>query len=75
MCVCVMSDGVVCVICRGASRVCVMSAAMMSGMCVPSAAVTSMFSGALPGVAWDTGRDSLNSSMTSTASYLLLKSQ
>ena len=26
--VCVMSDGVLCVMCRGASRVCVMSAAM-----------------------------------------------
>ena len=38
--VCVMYDGVVCVICRGASRVCVMSATMMSGVCVPSAAVT-----------------------------------
>ena len=33
---CVMSDGVVYV------RVCVMSAAMMSGVCVPSAAVTGM---------------------------------
>ena len=31
--VCVMSDGVVCVMCRGTSRVCVMSAAMMSGLC------------------------------------------
>ena len=36
----VMSDGVECKMCRGASRVCVMSAAMMSGVCVPSAAVT-----------------------------------
>ena len=53
--VCVMSDGVVCV---GASRVCVMSAAMMSGLCVPSAAVTGVFSGTLPGVAWDIGGDS-----------------
>ena len=41
-----MSDGVLCVMCRGASRVCVMSAAMMSGVCVPSAAVTGVFSGA-----------------------------
>ena len=73
--VCVMSDGVVCVMCRGASRVCVMSAAMMSGMCVPSAAVTGVCvaSGALPGVAWDIGGDSRNSRMTLTASYLLLK--
>ena len=55
MCVCVMSDGVVCVMCRSASRVCVMSAAMMFGLCVPSAAVTGVFSGALPGVAWDIG--------------------
>ena len=46
-----MSDGVVCVMCRGVSRVCVMSAAMMSGVCVPSAAMTGMFSGALLGVA------------------------
>ena len=46
-----MSDGVLCVMCRGASRVCVMSAAMMSGVCMPSAAVTGVFSGALPGVA------------------------
>ena len=38
--VCVMSDGVVCVTCRGASRVCVMPAAMVSGVSVPSAAVT-----------------------------------
>ena len=38
--VCVISDGVVYVMRRGASRVCVMSAAMMSGACVPSAAVT-----------------------------------
>ena len=38
----VMSDGVVCVMCRGASRVCVMSPAMMSGVCVPSSAVTGM---------------------------------
>ena len=30
--VCVMSDGVLCVMCRGASRVCVISAAMMSGV-------------------------------------------
>ena len=45
---CVMSDGVVCVMCRGASRLCVMSAAMMSGVCVPSAVVTGVFSGALP---------------------------
>ena len=36
----VPSDGVVCVMCRGASRVCVVSAAMMSGVCVPSAGVT-----------------------------------
>ena len=42
--VCVMSDGAVCVMCRGASRVCVMSAAMRSGVCVPSAVVTSMCS-------------------------------
>ena len=35
-----MSDGVVCVMCRGASRVSVMSAAMVSGVCMPSAAVT-----------------------------------
>ena len=52
---------------------CVMSAAMMSGVCVPSAAVTGVFSGALPGVAWNIGGDSRNSRMTSTASYLLLK--
>ena len=71
----VMSDGVLCVMCRGASRVCVMSAAMMSGVCVPSAAVTGVFSGALHGVAWNTGGDSRNSRMTSTASYLLLKLQ
>ena len=32
--VCVMSDGVVCVMYRGASRVCVMSGAMMSAECV-----------------------------------------
>ena len=38
----VMSDGVLCVMCRGASKVCVMSAAMMSGVCVPSSAVTGM---------------------------------
>ena len=38
-----MSGGVVSVTCRGTSRVCVMSAAMMSGVCVAS--------GALPGVA------------------------
>ena len=36
----VMSDGVVCVMCRGGSRVCVMSPAVMSGVCVPSSAVT-----------------------------------
>ena len=29
----------VCVMCRGTSRVCIMSAAMMSGVCVPSATV------------------------------------
>ena len=52
---------------------CVMSAAMMSGVCVPSAAVTGVFSGALPGVAWNIGGDSRNSRRTSTASYLLLK--
>ena len=51
---------------------CVMSAAMMSGVCVSSAAVTGMFSG---GVAWNIGEDSRNSRMTSTASYLLLKLQ
>ena len=34
-----ISDGVVCVMCRGASRVCLMSAAMMPGVCVPSATV------------------------------------
>ena len=50
---CVMSDGVVCVMRRGASRVCVMSAAMMSGVCLPSAAMTGMFSSALSGVAWN----------------------
>ena len=72
---CVMSDGVVCVMRRGASRVCVMSAAMMSGVCLPSAAMTGMFSSALSGVAWNIGGDSQNSRMTSTASYLLLKLQ
>ena len=72
---CVLSDGVICVICRGAARVCVMSTAMVSGVCVPSAAVTGVFSGALPGVSWDIGGDSRNSRMTSTASYLLLKLQ
>ena len=42
-----------------------MSAAMMSGVCVPSAAVTGVcvMSGALPGVAWDIGGDSRNSRM------------
>ena len=70
-----MSDGVLCVMCRGASRVCVTSAAMMSGVCVPSAAVRGVCvaSGALPGVAWNIGRDSQNSRQTSTVSYLLLK--
>ena len=79
----VMSDGVVGVMCRGASRVCVMSAAMMSGVCVCvcvcvlSAAVTGVCvaSGALPGVAWDIGGPSRNSRMISTVSYLLLKFQ
>ena len=41
---------------------------------MPSAAVTGVFSGALPGVAWNIGGDR-NSRMTSTASYLLLKLQ
>ena len=59
--VCVMSDGVLCVMCRGAHQECV---------CVPSAAVTGVFSG---GVAWNIGGDSRNSRTTSTASYLLLK--
>ena len=56
---------------------CVISAAMMSGVCVPSAAVRGVCvaSGALPGVAWDIGRDSRNSRQTSTVSYLLLKLQ
>ena len=56
---------------------CVMSAAMMSRVYVPSAAVTGVCvaSGALPGVAWDIGRDSRNSRLTSTVSYLLLKLQ
>ena len=42
---------------------CVMSAAMMSGVCVLSAAVTGVcvVSGALPDVAWDIGGDSQNS--------------
>ena len=44
-------------------------------MCVPSAAVTGLFNGVLPGVAWNIGGDSRNSRMKSTASYLLLKLQ
>ena len=35
-----MSDGLLCLMCRDASRVCVKSAAMMSGVCVPPAAET-----------------------------------
>ena len=58
-------DGVLCVTCRDTSRVGVMSAAMMSGVCVPSAAVAVVFSNALPGVAWKIGGDSRNPRMTS----------
>ena len=54
---------------------CVMSAAMKSGVCVPSAAVTGVCVSALPGMhCMEHWRgDSRNSRMTSTSSYLLLK--
>ena len=41
--VCMMYDGVLCVMCICSSRVCIISAAMMSGVCWPSAAVTGVY--------------------------------